>query len=764
MAILASPQAAVAQDNPFGQCKSGVPIRALARDPHPIDGRPGAIRWTFIGSREAPVVIECDDLQLTAEQVVYDSDTRDIHATGEVLLDQPDLKIWADRAELNGETKYGTFYKARGTARVGDPAAENDQFGSNDPDVLFSGEKIAKTGPRAYTIEHGRFTTCVQPTSRWEMTQSTAILNLDKHVFLRNMVLRVKNVPLFYLPALYYPINKEGRSTGFLMPSYSSSSILGTSISNAFFWVLGRSQDMTLYHDWYTKGAQGFSTEYRYVRALDASGRARFDMRDEKYGGGSTGVAPSTQRSYTITGNANQGLPHGVRVVGNINYFTEMSSQQLYQAVNDYSNQTRSFNGTVTGSRGRMYVSGTVDRSDYFDGLEAGRRTGRLPSVNVRVGDKAIGKSRVYLGGSAESAYLVSQENVADPSTDRSLWRFDGGPSLRATLSSLSFLNATASASWRVTQWMESLDLTDPDHERQVATPLTRQLLQTGVQVTGPTFSRIFQTPDSGYADRLKHVIAPTISLDRTSSFREFERVVQTDSVDTQVGGVTTINYGVRNQILARVRRKPAEPGAVAPPSVVREIASVTLSQSYYSDTSASLYDPNYQSASGAAAEGNFSSLRLDAKFTPVDSSTTTFRMDVHPRYRVIQSLYTQTSVQNERTRITASWYKQFVIPQMQTGGEASQFLNADVTLRTRRNGLGGTYTLNFDIEQRAFVNQRISGYYNSQCCGLNFDYQTRSTPLLQNRGVPTNHQFSVSFSLAGIGAFSNPLGSFGGR
>jgi hypothetical protein len=29
---------------------------------------------------------------------------------------------------------------------------------------------------------------------------------------------------------------------------------------------------------------------------------------------------------------------------------------------------------------------------------------------------------------------------------------------------------------------------------------------------------------------------------------------------------------------------------------------------------------------------------------------------------------------------------------------------------------------------------------------------------------VPSNRQFSVSFTLAGLGSFSNPLGGFGGR
>ena len=36
-------------------------------------------------------------------------------------------------------------------------------------------------------------------------------------------------------------------------------------------------------------------------------------------------------------------------------------------------------------------------------------------------------------------------------------------------------------------------------------------------------------------------------------------------------------------------------------------------------------------------------------------------------------------------------------------------------------------------------------------------------TPLLVNRGVPNDRRLSLSFTLAGIGSFSNPLGSFGG-
>ena len=55
------------------------------------------------------------------------------------------------------------------------------------------------------------------------------------------------------------------------MPSYGSSSYKGQTISNAFFWAIGRSQDATFLHDWFSKTGQAVAGEYRYV-SLGGSG------------------------------------------------------------------------------------------------------------------------------------------------------------------------------------------------------------------------------------------------------------------------------------------------------------------------------------------------------------------------------------------------------------------------------------------------------------------------------------------------------------
>ena len=132
---------------------------------------------------------------------------------------------------------------------------------------------IEKVGPKRYKITRGGFTSCVQPTPRWELVSSTSLVELDEYALLKNTVLKVKGVPMFYLPVMYYPIQADDRATGFLLPTYGSSVIRGPSISNAFFWAINRSQDATIYHDWFTKRGQGVGAEYRYVAGHGLAGQ-----------------------------------------------------------------------------------------------------------------------------------------------------------------------------------------------------------------------------------------------------------------------------------------------------------------------------------------------------------------------------------------------------------------------------------------------------------------------------------------------------------
>jgi hypothetical protein len=52
--------------------------------------------------------------------------------------------------------------------------------------------------------------------------------------------------------------------------------------------------------------------------------------------------------------------------------------------------------------------------------------------------------------------------------------------------------------------------------------------------------------------------------------------------------------------------------------------------------------------------------------------------------------------------------------------------------------------------------------YYNPQCCGIGIEYQTRQVPSFAGFKGRIDRIFNVSFTLAGIGTFTDFLGAFG--
>jgi len=710
-------------------------------------------RTVLVGAPGYPVVIECGSSKVYAERIEH-ADNR-VLAIGNVLIEQPGLRITADRADLSLVTQLGTFHGAHGFLRVGDQPLAGQPLGTQEADMEFYGATLEKVGPRAYKLTDGRFTACAQAAPRWQFTMSGATITLDEYALFRNAVLYVKNVPIFYIPLFYYPIDSDGRSTGFLMPSYGTSSLRGTSLSNAFFLVLGRSQDATFFHDWYTRAGHGLGTEYRYVSAPGSEGNLRFYLLNEREQATADGlgVLRPASRSVDLRGTVNQALPSGFRLVGRVNYFSDVTTQQLYQQnVLDLSRRSRDINLTTTGNLGRARVSVTVDQRDFFYGADRAQRQGRRPQINVALPDRPLGRSLVYFGVSGDASYLVRQDDLNDPDSNFSLWRFDALPRVRVPISKLSFLTATTSASWRITQWLESLDPVDGT-QRPVA--LTRSLLEIQTQVVGPTVARVFQTPDNGYAERFKHLIEPFVTMQWLSPFTRRDEVVRIDGIDHLVGGSVQWTYGVTNRLLARRRMGDA--------SVVRDILTVGLRQTYYTDLLAAAFDPQYQSATTSAS--SFSPLRLNVDVRPTDGFTGQFVTDIDARFRTPRTYSASATINREQTQITASWAKKQLIPGLPGFSDpagATHFLNAGATVRTRDNRSGGSYYVNYDVLNRRLTQQRITGYYNAQCCGITFEYQTISAASFGSFQAPADRRFGISFSLAGLASFSNPLGSFG--
>jgi LPS-assembly protein len=713
----------------------------------------------FYGSPDSDVRLDCDEMQFSADYIEIFKKKDFLAARGHVVFVSGGNRISADRAEFNTRTKTGTFYNAFGTAVIGD-RGDRSMFGTQEPDAYFYGEELHKLGPKKYQIRNGGFTTCVQPTPRWEIASGSITLNLDDYALLRNSIFRVKGVPLLYLPVFYYPIQEDDRATGFLIPTYGASTLRGQTVSNAFFWAINRSHDATIMHDWLTKAGQQVGGEYRYVTAPGSQGNARFSFLDEKamtIEGSNSQTDP--RRSYSLSGNVIQALPGTFRLRANADYFSSVVTQQQYQQdLSRATNRNRRFGTHVGGSVGNYQISATADRTDYFYTATDLSTYGALPRVNVSRSERPVAGTPLYFGLSGEYVTLLRSTTRDDVKVqDQGLTRFDINPVLRIPFNKLPFLGINSAISWRGTYWTESLTPRVPN-ERQTQVPegLGRQYWDAQVRIIGPVFTRVFNPPEGSDGLRFKHVIEPSLVIQRVSAIDVFDRIVRLESADLVVGNSTRYTYGLTNRLYGKR-------------DIPREVATLSVSQTYYSSAAASQYDPQYQSSFSAQKDTNYSPVALQFRTSPTDRIQAEFRTEWDPTAQALRTLAASgTFTQGSWIDVSAGWSQRRYIPDLpgfNSPDRADQYVNAVVNLRGFRNRVGGNYTFNYDLLNDRFLHQRWVAYYNAQCCGIGFEYQTFNLRgSLVNFGVPQDRRFNISFTLAGIGTFSNLFGAFGGQ
>jgi LPS-assembly protein len=687
------------------------------------------------------VELTMDDTTLFADEAWYFADEKRAVAAGNVTYIQGNNRISADRAEMDTDTRLGVFHNAWGLANV-QPQRQSapvggfvaPQLAGQDTDVYFFGETVEKIGPKKYRIRNGGFTTCVQPSPRWNLSANEVVLNIDSYTLLKNAVFNVKDVPLFYLPILYYPTKEEGRATGFLLPTYGRSSLRGQQFSNAFFWAINRSHDATIKHDWYSKGDQGLNGEYRYV-TLSGDGTIEthlLDQTNNSYG------LPS--RTYNIRGGANQQLPGNFRGRARVDYFSSLATNQtLHSSLYDASNSRRTYGGNVVGVWRGNSINGTFDRSEQFSDATHSSLLGTAPRLSVSRGERPLYRnSAVYFAIGSEYVRYERETRSGEDVVDTGVARFDLNPQIRYPFKRWQWFTVNTTASSVI-----------------VGEDLLRQYVAVTANAVGPVFNRVWNTPDSSYAERFKHTIEPFFGIQRTTPIDDYDRIIKTDSTDQVVGNSTSYTYGLNNRFYAKRR--------VGTTTQAQEIVTVELRQSYYTDARSSQIDQQYISGYNTVPT-HFSPLALSVRTSPSQGFNTTFRAEIDPQYRKFRTTSLATAYNwTTRFQTTVGWTRRYFIegvPGFDNPNFLNHYLNFDSRLSTVDNRFGSSYSMNFDVQQSRLTQQRINGYYNAQCCGIAVEYQRFRYS--SSVAVPADNRFFMSFTLAGLGNFSPFSGALG--
>jgi LPS-assembly protein len=219
-------------------------------------------------------------LFVSAKASRYEQEKEAATLAGDVVLRQSSMQIEADEATLHqaenrGELKGNVRLRDNGMLVVGDRAeiqldngeakVENAEYVIHKGHVRGSALYAKREESAVVRLKDGTYTRCEPGSNAWHLKGNN--IKLDPATGFgtaTNVTLRVKDVPVFYTPYIYFPID-DRRQSGFLAPSLGSSSDNGFSLSTPYYFNLAPNYDATLYPTYMAKRGLMMEGEFRYL-------------------------------------------------------------------------------------------------------------------------------------------------------------------------------------------------------------------------------------------------------------------------------------------------------------------------------------------------------------------------------------------------------------------------------------------------------------------------------------------------------------------
>lgn len=664
------------------------------------------------------VDVQYGDIKLQADTLEFWQLEMRAVAEGNVVFQQGDQKIVGSRMEVNLEDGTGRFFNARGVL---------------GKDLYFYGDIVERESKDVYIIEGGAFTSCAQPTPRWRFTSGKARLRRNHNVQLRNAFFKVKSIPVFYAPWIYYPINEEDRSTGFLLPNIGQSSLKGFMVSQPFFWAINRSMDATISVDWFSRAGLGVGTEYRYLMSETSRGEFMSYYINDKI---------SESREYNLNYSMNQNIPGGFRGVVNVDYFSSFEFQQRYQeSYNQATRRSKRASGNIYKSWSGYSFRVLFDRTDTsFSNRIAVRQI--LPRVSLNSRSKKLGGTPLLFSFKTEA----SRFGRTTRNTEIEFSRFDVLPSISYPFTSLPYLTFRTTFSGRYTYYTNRLE----GPANYVDEGVDRRYFEVRYDMRGPTFAKIFNTPGNFYAERYKHVIEPQFVWSYRTRVDNFEEIPKFDSQD-YVPGTNQLAFNLVNRFYAK---KEAKGGGTAAPV---EFLTWVLSQRYFFQANASLYDPQFSTPyyTPLGTPSNYSPITSKLNFRPGRSLAASWNLEYDINFKQLRSVSLLGTYRSPRWgSVRGMWSKRNLVALGTSRSNLRGMANVRLGERIQTN-----FDIAYDIVRKDMTQIRAGVTYNVQCCGFIFEVSR------YNYGIrPGENLFRFGVTLANIGTFGTFLGGSSSR
>ena len=744
---------------------------------------------------DGDVVIYYHNYIVHADRATYNDGTGEIDAQGHLMIDggPDDEHFVADHGTINVDADTGDFFDVVGTLGVEGNPRGRMIFTAPNPFAL-TGREVQQLGKGHYRVIHGTMTSCRLPKPDWRILSHTIELN-NGVARASNGVFQFFHVPILYLPYATHTVNEQ-RTSGILLPYVGNNTTKGFIVGEGFYLTLGRSADMTLATQFYSKRGWSPNGVFRYrgrgldfgtihfhslldrglpigngqrinQGGIDLAGNGRFDFSPQ-----TTGVVDAEYLSSYV-----------YRLVFEEDYAIAINSEVKSQMF--LTHEYRDWWTSLRFNRYQDFQSASVPGDEV--------RILHLPMIDVeaadrRVGD-AMGTSPVWWGFSG-SAGALSRYDFPHFRTSAEVPRVDLYPRVSMPLHFGGWTfrpNAAVRGTWYGKSQFPA-DLEQIPVVRGAGLPRTD--IEAGFELRPPVLERDFSTP---WIVRLlggdmRHTIEPELGYRFVTGINNFQQVLRFDDVDV-ASNTNELQYGLTQRFFLRhLHPHPCKGDeALGPDSMcgggTRDWITWRVAQKYY-------FDPNFDHA---ITTGTPNPLSTTLDFTGID-----FLTEARHTTPVISRLRMRTTTATdvewdldydaEEGKITSS----NVFAGYQHGQYRFQFGDSYVNvplgttpLTTTKtppgppnapnpynqihvsaiygaaNKLGASLGLNaaYDLVHQQLQYGALQTQYNWNCCGIDFQYRRFSLGSIRD---DTEYFYSVNFAgFASVGDLTHRISVF---
>jgi LPS-assembly protein len=745
-----------------------------------VSGPPNAQVFVYEGNVDARI----GTYRLQADKVTVYEATNKVIAEGNVVFDQGEQqRITGKRAEWNYRSKTGFFVDSTGFTNQTEDGTR----------IYFTADRIERISLDTIVATNAQVTACDEDVPKWSFHASKVKIKTGDRVQVYSPTMRIKGIPMLYLPYTSISIERRDRASGFLTPTFGGSGAKGARFSGAYYKTLGRSADATFRTDIYTSRGIGIGADVR-TRANSRSflNFGFYSVKDRILGHKADAEHPDQGGSSFYVDGVHY-FPNGFVAAADVNITSNLAFRQVFSDNIQQAISPEERSQVFVNRNHNSYSFNFIARTQVTSLPTSRIRIRELPSISIEKRPGLLSflkKLPIYFSFEGNAGGMSRKETVEDPVSFRIeaggdpiispslVQRLDFHPRVQVPLTFGGF-NVTATASSRVTFYSNTLD---PANRSVLSQNLTRGYGEFELDFRPPAFARDFHRGDAFF---FRHVIEPYIIYRRIYGINEFDRLIRFDYNDA-IANTNEIEFGISNRFFTRrstenvssaAARETSRGERTPLSSQPYEALTITIRGKYF-------FDPTFDGAlipgqrnqfypintlSGFSFGGilrRFSPVNIEARYRPSNNIFVDLRTDVDTRDGGLRAISTTFGINRPLVQAFQSFYYTRAVALV---GDLARFADArgnepgtqrgsqwspSIFLGNRERGLFGGASLFFDFQKRpgrgsdSLISSTVTLGYTWDCCAVTVQNYTFDV------GLRKENRFVFSFRLNGIGTF----------